>query len=47
MKPIIKIMLVFILLAIVADGCKYLYKIGTAPEPHHSSNPFFIAGSHR
>jgi hypothetical protein len=35
--------MVLILLAIIADGCKYLYKIATAPEPYRSSNPFFVA----
>jgi len=45
MKALLKIILVLFILAVVADGCKYLYKIGTAPEHHRSSNPFFVAFS--
>jgi len=47
MKSLLKILLIFIALAIIVDSCKYLYKIGTAPESHHSSNPFFIASANK
>jgi hypothetical protein len=43
MKNLLKMIIVLIILATVADGCKYLYKIITAAEPYRSANPFFVS----
>jgi hypothetical protein len=40
MRPLIKILLVAIAVAVVADCCKYLYKLGNTPDPRPSVNPY-------
>lgn len=40
MKCVWKIILILLLIAVIAECVKYLYKIGTAPEPHQSVNPY-------
>ena len=40
MKSLGKIILILLLMAVIAECIKYLHKIGTAPEPHQSVNPF-------
>lgn len=42
MKSFWKIILILLIIAVIAECIKYLYKIGTAPEPHQSVNPFSI-----
>jgi hypothetical protein len=40
MRAIFKILLIALAVAVLADCCKYLYKIGTAPDPRPSVNPY-------
>jgi hypothetical protein len=43
MKALLKLILILLLLAIMGDCCKYVYKIATEPEPFRSDTPFFIS----
>ena len=40
MKLLLKIILLLIIAAAIGDFVIYIYRIGTAPEPYRSTNPF-------
>lgn len=40
MRLIIKYLLSLLILAALADGCKYIYKVGSAPQVRSSVNPY-------
>ena len=44
MRPLMKLIFILFLAALFIEFCRYIYKIGTEPEPHRSVNPYSAYG---
>jgi len=44
MRPFIKLIFILLLVALFLEFCRYIYKIGTEPEPYRSVNPYSAYG---
>lgn len=42
MRTTFKIIFILLLVALAGSFCRYIYRIGNAPEPHRSVNPYSV-----